>query len=63
MYGNFCKMAKRKTKQGQCPKCGKTLFRSRSIKIKKIKPTKCNYCGFLIEDPYKVFSPIYKNGN
>jgi predicted RNA-binding Zn-ribbon protein involved in translation (DUF1610 family) len=56
-------MAKRKTKQGQCPKCGKTLFRSRSIKIKKIKPTKCNYCGFLIEDPYKVFSPIYKNGN
>ncbi len=52
-------MVKKKIKEGICPNCGKTLMRSRSIKIKKIKPTKCNYCGFLIEDPYKIFRPKY----
>jgi len=50
-------MVKKKTKQGNCPKCGKILFRSRSIKIKKVKPTKCGHCGFLIENPYQVFAP------
>ena len=50
-------MVKRKIKEGICPNCKKKMYRRRSIKIKKIKPTKCEYCGFLIENPYNVFSP------
>jgi DNA-directed RNA polymerase subunit RPC12/RpoP len=51
----------KRLKTGQCPNCKKTLFRRRSIKIKKKKPTKCEYCGFVIEDPYKIFTPVIKN--
>jgi len=51
-------MVKKKIKQGKCPSCRKMLVRSRSIKIKKIKPTKCEHCGFLIENPYQVFAPV-----
>lgn len=36
------------------PKCKKKLFRR---KIKKNKPTKCNYCGYKILNPYEVFIP------
>ena len=47
----------KKTKIGICPKCQKTLYRKRSIRIKDIKPTKCNYCGEVIPNPYEVFKP------
>lgn len=35
-----------------CPKCKKKLVRR---KVKRNKPTKCNYCNFLITNPYDVF--------
>jgi len=50
-------MVKRKIKEGICPNCNKKIYRRRSIKIKKIKPTKCGHCGFLIENPYQIFAP------
>ena len=40
-----------------CPKCNKKLFR---VKIKRNKPTTCNYCGFVIENPFEVFIPKSK---
>lgn len=42
-------------KHGECPECKKRLARRKGIRIKNIKPTKCNYCGFLIENPYSIF--------
>ena len=48
---------KKNVKGAFCPKCNKKLFR---VKIKKDKPTKCNYCGFVIENPYEVFTPKSK---
>lgn len=41
-----------------CPKCNKRLIRKMPMKIKKIKPTKCNYCGFKIDNPFLIFRPI-----
>ncbi len=40
-----------------CPKCNKKLFR---VKTKPNKPTTCNYCGFVIENPYETFIPKSK---
>lgn len=40
-----------------CEKCGKKLFRR---KAKRNKPTKCNYCGYKILNPYETFTPKTK---
>jgi len=48
---------KRKIKGAFCPKCNKKLFR---VKVRRNKPTTCNYCGFLIENPFKIFIPKTK---
>jgi len=40
-----------------CPRCNKKLFR---VKVKKNKPTTCNYCGFIIKNPREVFVPKSK---
>lgn len=45
----------RRLKTGNCPNCKRVLFRRRSIKLRKIKPTICEYCKFKIENPYEVF--------
>ena len=50
-------------KVGICPKCEKTLYRKRSIRIRDIKPTKCNYCGEIIKNPYEIFKPKYNETN
>ncbi len=43
---------KRNIKGCFCPKCGKKLFRR---KVKRNIPTTCNYCGYVISNPYNVF--------
>ena len=43
---------KRRIKEG--PNCKRILIRRRSIHKNKI-PTICNFCGFKIEEPYKIF--------
>lgn len=48
-------MKKKKVKGAFCPNCHKKLFR---MKVKK--PTKCNYCGFEIFEPKKIFVPKSK---
>lgn len=43
---------KKNIKGAFCPKCKKKLFR---VKTKTDKSTKCNYCGFVIENLRDVF--------
>jgi DNA-directed RNA polymerase subunit RPC12/RpoP len=50
-------MSKKNIKGCFCPKCGKKLFRR---KTKRDKSTTCNYCGFVISNPYEVFTPKSK---
>lgn len=45
---------KRQVKACFCPRCKKKLFRR---KVKRNKSTKCNFCNFLITNPYDVFIP------
>jgi len=40
-----------------CPKCNKKLFR---VKVRKDKPTTCNYCGFVITNSREIFIPKSK---
>ncbi len=50
-------MSRKVIKGAFCQKCGKKLFRR---KVKRNKPTTCNYCGYKILDPYEVFIPKSK---
>ncbi len=50
-------MSRREVKGCFCPKCGKKLFRR---KLKRNKPTRCNYCNFIIQNPREVFIPKSK---
>jgi len=43
---------KKNIKGAFCPNCKKKLFRR---KVKRNKPTKCNYCNFVIQNPYDIF--------
>lgn len=43
-------MSKKRIKKIRCPNCSKIIYRK---KVKKHKPTFCNYCGFKIDNPYK----------
>jgi len=48
---------KKNIKGAFCPRCGKKIFRKKVIANKS---TKCNYCGFVIENPREVFVPKSK---
>jgi len=48
---------KKSIKGAFCPQCHKKLFR---VKAKRNKPTTCNYCGFVIENPREIFVPKSK---
>ena len=48
---------KKNIKGAFCPGCGKKLFR---VKAKLHKPTTCNYCKYVIENPREIFVPKSK---
>lgn len=48
-------MPKKRLKGCFCPKCNSKIFRRRSIKRYKPKPTECGVCGFIIENPFETF--------
>lgn len=51
---------KKTIKKGFCPKCNKIMVRKMAIRRKKVKPTQCGNCGFIIQNPYEVFNPVRK---